>query len=58
LRGWISTGVVSFGLVKRKRGGIIWSSGPEFVDLEIKVVWGLKIFTSRMWLYSTNGGGS
>jgi hypothetical protein len=58
LRGWINIGVVSFGLVKRKRGGITWSSGPEFVGPEVKEVWGLKIFINRMLPCFVNGGGN
>jgi hypothetical protein len=40
LIGWKNIDVDFFRLVKRKRGGIIWSSGPEFVGLETKEVWG------------------
>ena len=37
----------SFGKVVTRKGGIIWSNGAEYVDLEIKVVWELKIFANR-----------
>jgi hypothetical protein len=58
LKDLISIEDVSYGMVKRKKRAIIWSSGLKFAALKTKGALGSKNFERKTLTFFVNGDGS